>query len=98
MEHKDDYELDRIPFYFSVSTLLKPPTIQKEASSNRDLHSIQRPDLRPPRLNIVTRDNTSATPGYLFTSPSFTGAYRPDSGPYIFDTNGVCFPSPPPHP
>lgn len=48
-----------------------------------------RPDLRPPRLNIVTRDATRATPGLLFVAPSFTGEYRPDSGPYIFDTNGV---------
>ncbi|CAN8097568.1 unnamed protein product [Discula destructiva] len=48
----------------------------------------QRPDLRPPPLNIATRSSL-ATPGYLFTSPTFTGPYRPDSGPYIFDTNGT---------
>lgn len=48
-----------------------------------------RPDLRPPRLNILTRDDALATPGLLFVSPTFTGDYRPDSGPYIFDTNGV---------
>lgn len=58
----------------------------------------KRPDLRPPRLNIVTRDAQLATPGYLFTAPTFTGAYSPDSGPYIFDTNGVSpnQPRPPP--
>ncbi|KAJ4420969.1 hypothetical protein N0V82_004011 [Gnomoniopsis sp. IMI 355080] len=65
MEHKDAYDLDRIPFYYS------------------------RPDLRPPRLNIETRDAQLATPGYLFTAPTFAGTYKPDSGPYIFDTNGT---------
>ncbi|ROV92324.1 hypothetical protein VSDG_07279 [Cytospora chrysosperma] len=31
-----------------------------------------------------------ATPGYIFVSPAFSGQYRPDSGPYIFDTiNGT---------
>lgn len=65
MEHKDAYDLDRIPFYYS------------------------RPDIRPPRLHIATRDAQLATPGYLFTTPTFTGTYKPDSGPYIFDTNGV---------
>ncbi|KAK2604174.1 hypothetical protein N8I77_007125 [Diaporthe amygdali] len=48
-----------------------------------------RPDLRPPRLNILTADRERATPGYIFVSPSFSSQYRPDSGPYIFDTNGT---------
>ncbi|KAI3394872.1 hypothetical protein diail_2159 [Diaporthe ilicicola] len=47
-----------------------------------------RPDLRPPRLNVLTSDPERATPGYVFVSPSFDSPYRPDSGPYIFDTNG----------
>lgn len=48
-----------------------------------------RPDLRPPRLNIAVRDAARATPGLLFVAPTFNGDYKPDSGPYIFDTNGV---------
>ncbi|KAL1863871.1 hypothetical protein Daus18300_008020 [Diaporthe australafricana] len=48
-----------------------------------------RPDLRPPRLNVLTSDRERATPGYIFVSPSFDSPYRPDSGPYIFDTNGT---------
>lgn len=50
-----------------------------------------RPDLRPPRLNIAVRNSALATPGLLFVAPTFTGEYKPDSGPYIFDTNGVRF-------
>lgn len=50
---------------------------------------MKRPDLRPPRLNILTADRERATPGYIFVSPSFDSPYRPDSGPYIFDTDGV---------
>ncbi|KKY36645.1 hypothetical protein UCDDA912_g03317 [Diaporthe ampelina] len=42
----------------------------------------------PPRLNILTADPERATPGYIFVSPSFNSPYRPDSGPYIFDTSG----------
>ncbi|KUI56240.1 hypothetical protein VP1G_03652 [Cytospora mali] len=55
-----------------------------------------RPDLRPPRLNVIHRDPKRASPGYILVSPAFSGRYRPDSGPYIFDTiNGdgphLCF-------
>ncbi|ROV99135.1 hypothetical protein VMCG_06578 [Cytospora schulzeri] len=51
---------------------------------------LKRPDLRPPRLNIIHRDARRATTGYIFASPAFSGQYRPDSGPYIFDTiNGT---------
>lgn len=67
MEHKDAYDQDKIPFYYS------------------------RPDLRPPRLNVAVRDPERATPGLLFVAPFFSGDYQPDSGPYIFDTNGVRF-------
>lgn len=57
----------------------------------------QRPDLRPPLLNVTTYDADAVTPGYLFLAPyaflqaaALENEYVPfQAGPNIYDKKGV---------
>lgn len=58
----------------------------------------QRPDLRPPILNVSQYDPAAVSPGYWFLSPygaitpaAVTWDYQPfEDGPMIYDNAGVC--------
>ena len=61
------------------------------------LTATQRPDLRPPILNVTQHDPSAISPGYIFVAPYGSigpqqqgWAYIPfEEGPLIYDNAGV---------
>jgi hypothetical protein len=84
--------------YVSVSETNPVPVDQRRLSHWMNCLTIpQRPDLRPPLLNVTRYDADAITPGYLFMAPyaslhpaSLEKEYVPfQAGPHIYDNKGV---------
>lgn len=84
--------------YVSVSEQIRFLWTHRRLSRQMNCLTIpQRPDLRPPLLNVTRYDADAITPGYLFMAPyaslhatSLEKEYVPfQAGPHIYDNKGV---------
>src|ERR1700722_987212 len=83
--------------YMSVSSSIPEDPVSPSHCFCKPLTFAQRPDLRPPILNVTQYDPAAVSPGYWFVAPygdilpaPSRWEYQPfEVGPHIYDNAGV---------